>query len=47
MVEPAIIQAEREVVRSIQRLAERPIQEEAEAHPRLKLDREAAEQAFA
>jgi hypothetical protein len=46
MVEPAIIQAEREVVRSIQRLAEQHIQEEAEADGRLKLDREAAEQAF-
>src|SRR5947207_342803 len=47
MVEPAIIQAEREVVRSIQQLAEQHIQEESEADSRLKLDREAAEQAFA
>jgi hypothetical protein len=47
MVEPAIIQAEREVVRSIQRLAEQHIQEEADADTRLKLDRETAEQSFA
>jgi hypothetical protein len=46
MVEPAIIQAEREVVRSIQRLAEQHIQEEADADTRLKLDRETAEQSF-
>jgi hypothetical protein len=47
MVEPAIVQAEREVVRSIQQLAEQHIQNEVDADNRLKLDREAAEQAFA
>jgi len=47
MAEPAIIQGEREVVRSIQRLAEKHLEEETESDARLKLDRESAEQAFA
>lgn len=46
MSEPTIIQQQREVVRSIQRLAEQHSEEEAEADARLKVDREAAEQAF-
>jgi hypothetical protein len=47
MSEPLIIEHQREVVRSIKRLAEQHIEDEADAEARLKLDREAAEQAFA
>jgi hypothetical protein len=46
MSEPLIIQQQREVVRSVQRLAEQHIQDETEAEARFKVDREAAEQAF-
>lgn len=46
MVEPAIIQAEREVVRSVRRLAEGHSEQEIAADARLKLDCEAVEHAF-
>src|SRR3954451_4184110 len=47
MSEPLIIEHQREVIRSIRRLAEQHIEDEADAEARLKVDQEAAEQAFA
>jgi hypothetical protein len=46
MPEPTIIQQQREVVLAVQQLADQYAQEEVEAENRLRLDREAAEQAF-
>jgi hypothetical protein len=47
MVEPPIVQEQREVVRAVEALAAQHIQEETEAEARLRLDREAADHALA
>src|SRR4051812_29612713 len=46
MAEPPIIQEQRDVVRAVQALAGDHMQEEHEAEGRLRLDREAADQAL-
>ncbi|MCC7369857.1 MAG: hypothetical protein IT306_15625 [Chloroflexi bacterium] len=47
MAEPTIIQQQREVVLAVKQLADQYTQEELDAENRLRLDREAADQAFA
>ena len=47
MAEPTIIQEQRDVVRAVRALADEHVQEELEAENRLRLDREAADQALA